>query len=523
MTELKRSIFVIPSSSLEDLPKAMGNDLAMDFLNGWTAQWDPRLLDSLQTLPEWKKADGSALDLEDALVVCPSISRSKLDQPLRERLELGRCCVIDTGSKPRNELAVGLLERIHSTHENNTDRPYLLEHFYALGYAVLQIQILARKLRYSWNIDWIMFTEQAISAAKASVSQDHEETERWLQTCFDSLSQERDRYCSQQAYLIDVVLLAETTLGKSLDRQFASQHPFNILACGSLLESLKEKNLSAWERLEAGMADQKISLIGGLEQEQSHALLSASSVVRELDRGLESYVRLGIKPPKVFSRFRGGFTAALPTWLTQFGYLGSLLASWSDGVVPDKDQAKIRWQANNEGKSIDTIVGHVLDASSADTYIDLADTLSKQLDYHHVPTVIMAHWPGLQSVPMQDLMNVISRSPALGKFHTAESYFATTNQPYSSDSFPASAFRTSIPSAPEKAERLPSQHQALREPSSSNRTTAIPKIPLGTSCQPKQELTARLLAYGCRSCYTNGCAGSMVRWHANLERKRRRA
>ena len=84
MTLLKRSIFVIPSAALEDLPVRMGHELATDFLCAWTAQWDPRLLESLGTLPEWKKADGSSLDLNASLVLCPEISKSKLDVPDRK-------------------------------------------------------------------------------------------------------------------------------------------------------------------------------------------------------------------------------------------------------------------------------------------------------------------------------------------------------------------------------------------------------------------------------------------------------
>ena len=462
MTELKRSIFVVPTSSLEDLPNRMGHELALDFLNAWTSQWDPRLLVALGTLPEWKKADGSSLDLEHSLILCPQVSKSKLDQPLRERLDLGQCLLVDTEARPRTDLVKSLLASINFldaapdnvtsdiepfTIDSTKAAPLLLDDFYALGYAVLQIQILARKLRYSWNIDWIMFTEQTLAAAKASIAGDADETERWLQTCFDSLSQERDRYCSQQAYLIDVVLLATTTLGASLDRQLVSDHPTSLLASSRLLKSLKESNPNAWTSISKKIAEKQISLVGGLEHERPHSYLSSLAIVRELGRGVRSYSELGVEPPNVFSRYQPGFTATSPTWLTQFGYTGSILAAWAEGTLPDKDQAKIRWQANSEGTPIDTVVNHVLDAASADSYIDLAETLSKQLDYHNVPTLVLAHWPGIRLQPQLDLLRVIARTPALGKFHTVDSYFSSTSQPYSSDSFQSNAFKLPIPKA----------------------------------------------------------------------------
>ena len=449
MTQLKRSVFVIPSSALEDLPTRMEHALAADFLCAWTAQWDPRLLESLRTLPEWKKADGSSLDLHDSLVLCPDVSKSKLEVSVREQLAMNQCSVIESQSQSRSELVQSLIAVVSPTADGqmplNRLVPLLTDDFYALGYAVLQIQILARKLRYSWNIDWIMFTEQVLSAARASLAQDADETERWLQASFDSLSQERDRYCSQQAYLLDVVLLAPSTLGQSFNRQLEVDHPFNVIATSVLLGTLKEKNADAWTGLSHRLANKECSLVGGLQHERPHAYLSASSIIRELGQGLRSYAQCGVAPPKVFTGFQKGFLASSPIWLTQFGYTGALLAAWSEGTVPEKDQAKIRWQASSDGKSLDTVLGHVLDAASAASYIDLAATLSTQLDYHHIPTLILAHWPGIRVVALDDLKRAMARTPALGKFHTAEDYFASTTQPYSSDSFPSNAFKVPIP------------------------------------------------------------------------------
>ncbi len=458
MTQLKRSIFVIPSSALEDLPARMGHELATDFLCGWTAQWDPRLLESLGTLPEWKKADGSSLDLNASLVLCPEVSKSKLEVPIREQLQMNQCSIIESQFLTRPQLVETLIASLRPSREDQVESsqqvPLLVEDFYALGYAVLQVQILARKLRYSWNIDWIIFTEQVLSAARASLGQDAEETERWLQASFDSLSQERDRYCSQQAYLLDVVLLATSTLGQSLDRQLKVEHPFNVIATSQLLGSLKEKNVDAATMLSQRIANKECSLVGGLEQERPHAYLSASSIVRELGRGLRSYWERGFPAPKVFTRFQPGFLASSPIWLTQFGYSGALLAAWSGGTVPEKDQAKIRWQASDDGKSLDTVLGHVLDAANADSYIDLASKLSTQLDYHHTPTLVLAHWPGIRLVALDDLRRAIARTPALGKFHTVEDYFASTNQPYSSDSFPSHAFQVPAPKTVQEQHEL---------------------------------------------------------------------
>jgi len=436
----------------------MGHPLALDFLTAWTSQWDPRLLVGLGNAPEWKKIDGNSLDLENALILCPEASRKKLDQPQRERLQLGGCLVIDSESNSRPELVARILRELHLESNLSGGTPLFCDDFYALGYAVLQIQILARKLRYSWNIDWIAFTEQALSAAKASIAGDETETERWLQACFDSLSQERDRYCSQQAYLLEVILLAPSTLQSTLDLQLQSTHPTNLLACASLLQELQNRNPAAWEVIQAKMSSKNLAVVGGLDSDQMLTLGSAKAQWRQMRRGQKAYNALGMDVPIVFSRFGPGFSASAPNWLTKFGFRNVMLHAWSEGVVPDGEQAKIKWQSSHEGSSVDALISHVLDASSADSYLDLAVSLAGQLDYHQVPTLILAHWPELPSQPQQDLLRLIARSPALGSFQTVDHYFATTSQPYSSTSFPSNAFKIAVP---ESTNLQVMQHQRM--------------------------------------------------------------
>ncbi|MFY7875620.1 MAG: hypothetical protein ACOVQM_09265, partial [Pirellula sp.] len=67
MSNLQRSVVVIPSYSMEELPDGLGHEVSSDFLNAWTVGWDARLLICLGTLPEWKRPEGGALELENAL------------------------------------------------------------------------------------------------------------------------------------------------------------------------------------------------------------------------------------------------------------------------------------------------------------------------------------------------------------------------------------------------------------------------------------------------------------------------
>ncbi|MFN7888721.1 MAG: hypothetical protein ACK5OC_00400 [Pirellula sp.] len=450
MSNLQRSVVVIPSYSVEELPNGLGHEVSSDFLNAWTVGWDARLLVCLGTLPEWKRPDSGALELENALVLCPEVCREKVDIPQRERLGLGNCVVIDTDRRNRPDLFQRIATSIRESGLENEQEvlnasPVLGEDFYALGYAVLQVQILARKLRYSWNIDWIAFTEQVMNAAKASIQGDTEETERWIQASFDTISQERDRYCSQQIYLLDVVLLAESTLGEALTQQLGTSHPFSILATSTLLQSVRDKNPDAWQRLKEGLKEKQVSIVGGLQKEYLSSYRTYHALFEDLREGRESYESLGVSPPTVFSMFAPGVSHLHADLLRQFGYAGALLNAWSGGKLPELDSAKILWQTHSDAPSIDCVLGHVKDMSNAESLLHWTSGLSKQLDYHQIPTIVLAHWPNRYSEGIEDLFRVIKRSPSLGSFESIDNYFSSTNQPYSSNVFTNTQFKIPVP------------------------------------------------------------------------------
>lgn len=450
MSHLQRSVVVIPSYSVEELPNGLGHDVSSDFLNAWTAGWDPRLLVCLGTLPEWKRPDSGALELENALVLCPEVCKEKVYVPQRERLELGNCLVIDTDRMNRSVLYQKIAHTIRDSGSENAlevlnASPLLGEDFYALGFAVLQVQILARKLRYSWNIDWIAFSEQVMNAAKASIQGDGEETERWIQASFDTISQERDRYCSQQIYLLDVVLLAESTLGEALTQQFDTAHPFSILATSDLLLKMQRENTHAWDQLKQGLETKNVSIVGGLQRETISSYRSYRALFEDLRVGRESYERLGVVPPSVFSMFAPGVSHLHADLLRQFGYVGALLNAWSGGKLPELDSAKILWQTHSDAPSIDCVLGHVKDLSNAESLLNWTAGLSKQLDYHQIPTIVLAHWPNRFAEGVEDLLRVIKRSPSLGTFESVENYFSSTNQPYSANAFTNTQFKIPVP------------------------------------------------------------------------------
>jgi len=487
-----RLIAVLPCYSLDDIAKNLDELTCQEFHACWTALWHPGLLAKTNALPEWKRADQGSLDLENGLVICPASASESIDTPLTERLESQNCQLI-FGESDRNKI-IGLIDPLfdgqlstapvsppmavasvadHLLNEDapkddapnddapkddapnddapNDDAPELdltgspkqpvgIEDFYALGFAYLMLQALTRKVHYSSNLDVVLMAEQAKSAAIAFLGNDSSGCERWLQSCFDQLSQERDRYFTQAANLLDLTLLAPSTLGRSLSQQLQSAHPQNILATASLLAELSTTQPETWQLFLERHTAQRLGVVGGLLRERLHPWFPLGTLQRDLIRGHDAYQALGISPPKVFSRFDAGMSIDLPTHLRSAGFIGVLLHAFSDGSCPVTSQAKISWEATDT-TSLDAISSAVLDAASYKSVFDAINELAKQFDHHQVPTLTCVHWPTRTSVAFDDLLRASRRTNAFGEWKTFEDYFATTGYVYSNENFKPSQFK----------------------------------------------------------------------------------
>ncbi|MDZ4851233.1 MAG: hypothetical protein SGI77_18245, partial [Pirellulaceae bacterium] len=417
-------------------------------------------------LPEWKRADQSSLDLENGLILCPSSSSASIDTPLSERLDTQGCQLI-FGESDRNKtllqidgLVGGQLSNVRqsidaSADSGNSDsseldltgspkQPIGIEDFYALGFAYLMLQALTRKVHYSSNLDVVLMADQAKSASMAYIANDVAECERWLQSCYDQLSQERDRYFTQSANLLELTLLAPSTLGRSLVQQLESSHPQNLLATASLLEQIQSSHPEAWQTLLDRQTNQRLGIVGGLLRERSHPWFPLGTLQRDLIRGHVAYQALRVAPPRVFSRFEAGMSIEMPTHLSSTGYIGALIHAFSNGSYPVTSQAKIAWESSDK-TSLDAISGSVLDAASYRSIFNAINELAKQFDHHQVPTLTCVHWPARTSIAFNDLLRATRRTNAFGEWKTFENYFESTGYVYSNQNFTASQFKTPWP------------------------------------------------------------------------------
>lgn len=439
---LKYGCLLLPGHELDGFPRQLESDHAACLLAGFTALWHPQIVYAIQGAPGWQQAENSPTELDGLLAIQTPLTRDKLHADFGKANAEGRCVLLDALADWR-DLQAQILTQV-GLPPLDSERAELVEAlrapFAALGYAYLQVQLLTRQMRYTSNLDQSLFNEQVALAADAVMAGDSQKAEEQLQSCFDALGQERDHYYSLDVNLIDVTLLADSTLGKSLTRQLDSQASTNYLACAALLQKLQREQPASFEKLRLKTESSAACIVGGLDVERPHPLMTRENVIRDLYHGRLAYEKLGIAQPKIFGRMSFGVFADEAVELKRFGFEGVLLTAWSEGAYPDGNQAKLSWEAS-DGTHIPALSATVLDAADPASFLAFGWDVGESLDNQHVPTLLFAHWPSRTCDFFELLQIVASRTPALGKWRMAHDYFATTDQPYHQERLSPSSFK----------------------------------------------------------------------------------
>jgi alpha-mannosidase len=444
-------ILLLPCHSLEDFPTYHEGDDANSLLASWSALWHPALLAAAGQAPSWRRIEDPPSDVRDRLIVVPSVCVQRLPTGFAQRMkDEGGVLIRKTGS--REEILQQALGDENSknqrTEEPNdgtrsvpTTEAELAADFLALGYCYLQIELLTRQMRYASNLDETYFKGTAVAAAVAAVEGNVEVAREKLSACFSVLAEERDHYYPVDAFVLDLNLAARTTLGEALRTELERQTPTNVLIAADLVGEMATKEPATLAALKSGLDAGKVSLIGGEASEERLPLMSHESILAELRRGIARYDELLGRRPTIYGRWRYGLTPHLPGILHKLGFKGAVHTGFEEGKTPDGLQFKVRWEGL-DGSAIDCVAKPPLDASKPQTFLSLATKLGESMDSDHVATICLAHWPGQASPWMDDLRRISRYCSALGKWVTAEQYFAKTDQPGQLDKFEADRYRS---------------------------------------------------------------------------------
>jgi alpha-mannosidase len=428
---------LLPCHSLEDFPVYHEGAAADELLGAWCAPWHPALLASAGAVPNWQRIDVPPETLAGRLVVAPPFCLDRLPAGFVARAKSEGACVVHEANR---DAAVAAALAALDGGDAGVDAA-LAADFLALGFCRLQIELLTRHMRFSTNIDETHFEREVVAAAQAAVGHDTNAAREHLQQCFDTLYEARKHFYPVDVYLVDITLLAATTLGQSLQQELAGATPTNLLGPTALLSELAKEHPDTWSSLTAAIDAGTACVLGGEPEESELPLLPLETALASLSAGVQKYTSLLGRGPRVYGRRRAGLGPTLPQLLTKLAFQGALHFTLDDGRFPLGPQSKTRWEGL-DSSVLDVLARVPCDAAKPESFLGLSRRMADAMDSDQVATVIFAHWPHGSS-PWHDALRRVARlSPVLGKFMLLDDYFSHTDMPGRLSKFEPDDYRT---------------------------------------------------------------------------------
>ncbi len=436
---------LLPCDTIESLALARPAGEAQELLTGWTAMWHPALLLATGEMPGWHPADRPPADHAGHWFVLPECSRPWLPEGWLEGGDAGPPRVVAAGDD-RQHLIATLLEAVEPPAA--TFASELVADFLAIGLCYFLVELLTRQLRYMSNLDEASFRSAVVAAAEEAAKGNTAEAQRQLQSGFDLLGDAREYFYPVESRLLDLTLVAPTTLGSSLQKTLSEQEPVNLLMSGALIERLAREHPDTLALLKARMDQKKVGLIGGEYEEGPLPLLPPEAIRFHLQRGVAAYERYLGQRPGVFGRRLFGLTPMLPPVLRQLGFKAALHFTLDEGRFPAGNQSRVQWQGV-DGRNFEALARLPLDAGCPASFLRLAERLGDVMDLDHTATAVFAHWPAAASEWYDDLRRSARSVRAVGSFTAIDDYFEQTamsgqSAEYAPDQYHAPYLRQSV-------------------------------------------------------------------------------
>lgn len=445
---LTKTIVLLPCHSLEDFPLHLTGSDADGLLAAWTALWHPVLLAATESIPAWYRADFPPENAAGTLYALPAVSEPLVNAGWVARAT-GEGGLVVRKFADRTALLRDVAAALAAAgHVSNAAAfaaepldPELALDFMALGYAYLQVELLTRQMRYMSNLDELQVQREAVAGAKAALIGDIEAARKRLQQCFDVLLDARERFYPADNYLLDLTLVADSTLGPPLARALTQSLPVNVLLSGSTARRLAETQPEAAQTLRQRLDDRTAGLVGGEENELESPLCGPEETLQQFLIGRQSYHQALGRWPRVYGRRRFGLSPSLPQVLQRLQFDAAVHFTLDDGVFPQDRQSKTRWEGL-DNTAIDALTRLPVDASDVATFLRLPQILGETMDLDHVAVTTLAHWPGGASPWYDDLRRATRYAQVFGKFVTIDEFFSHTDSTGRLAQFPPDDYRS---------------------------------------------------------------------------------
>ncbi len=429
---------LLPCYGLDDFPTHLPGDEAQSLLTAWSVGWHPAALAACGAIPEWFPAAEPPEACAGRLFLVPSASRLSLpDGWLDTAAQAGAQVLLSP--MDRRETARTLLRSLDVSGTKISER--WAGDFWALAYCYLQVELLTRQMRYTSGVDELRLADEAIIAAQAVAAGNDSAARDGLTCCFDMLSQARDQFYPVDSYLIDLTLVAATTLDAGLQRELQAEWPANLMLSGKVLAQWAAEQPAMVEKLRDELAAGRLAIVGGEWDEQALPLLSREQIYARFHQGLAAFEQHLGQTPGVYGRRRFGLSPVLPQLLSGFGFRAALHVTLDDGMFPEGEQAKGVWESH-DGSRVEMLARVPVRAARSETFLQLAHTLGHTMDADHVAAVVFAHWPDQTHEAYEDLRRAAAYSSALGRFVTLDEFFELTEVHDLATRFEADEYRS---------------------------------------------------------------------------------
>ena len=438
----ERIVVFLPCHSLDDFPTWLDEREADGLLAAWTAAWHPTLIAAVGSAPGWTSVDAPPADPAPLLGIVPPACDDRFTALLDMAGLVGSRFVRRVeGREPTVASALAALAASDAL--VSADTP-LAADFHALGLARLLAELLARRMRSSTDIVTADFNAAVVVAARAAVAGDEATAREKLRECFAALEATRSQYYPVDVWLLDLVLVAESTLGRRLESELDAPTPLGLVVTGRLLERVGREEPALLARLRDRVAANAVEVVGGRDDATPVDFQLLETLAASLDRGQAICRDLLGTVPVTFGQCSGGSSAFLPRLLVDRGYRGAIWNLFDGTPLPDPHASRIRWQGG-DGTCIEAVAGAPLDARLAGTILQLAEKIGDAMDHDHTCIVSFAHYAGTASRWFADLRRIGSWTTLLGRLVAPATLFAETEYAGTRADFPADAFPPTLP------------------------------------------------------------------------------
>ena len=429
-------VILIPSHGLEDFPTELGEDEAAGLLNAFAIAWHPALIAAAGVLPTWRRADDHLEDGGQRVVIVPTCCRDLVPAGTLQRLRASGVVVV-AGMTERNEMLAAVLAGLDVADLD----PELVADCLALGTCYLQLELLTRQMHHFNSMDEVHLQREVVAASRAVLANDADAARSHLTACFDVLMESRELFYPVDCYLIDLCLLIPDISVSALSQAIEDPTPTSFLLSGEDLQQLVTAHPQLKDRLRTACERGTADVVGGEFHEGPVPMIPVDSWLWQFRKGHAVYREITGREPRTWGRRRFGLCVQTPQVLNRLGYRAALHVAFDDGIYPDAEQSKIRWEGC-DGSVIDAMTRIPLAADSSASFLRFPQRLAESMEQDQVALVVLARWPEVQTPWLADIQRIHTYAPVLGKFVTLEGFFDQTETPGRLSSYKASEYLT---------------------------------------------------------------------------------